>query len=458
MSGGAEIYIEGSPAERRAVHLDADGNAVAIDIDRATRPRLAGAVYLARVTALDKRLGAAFLDIGTGTPALLAKAKDVQEGAAFPVQISRDAHDDKGPAATRQITLWGRYVSFQPDQTRGLQTARSLGQGKRRAETVEEAEAALKDPTGLTLRGPAAEVTGDVIAAEADRLRHAWAAIKAKAGTEKAATVLLEPVPLVDQILRDAGPLARIALDDRLDFAAAEALVAERYPDLREGLAFYREPGAMFETVGVADILETALAREAALPGGGRLTIEETRALTAIDVDIADGEAGAAQKEEALHRLNRRAAEEIGRQILLRRLSGLIVVDFAGFKNRGRMKALIDILRSRLKAGEGHTDVLGVSAAGLVEITRQRVGPSLAELCLSAETAPRPSPDAEAAEALRRVLRLTGAGKPVLDLSRAAAALLDGPLRPARAETEKRLGQSLTVNAGAARPDARLER
>jgi len=180
--------------------------------------------------------------------------------------------------------------------------------------------------------------------------------------------------------------------------------------------------------------------------------------LIAVDVDLGGGEQGAAAGPEAQHRLNRRAAEEIGRQILLRNVSGLIVIDFAGFTQRGKMKALIDILRSRLKHGEGHADVLGISAAGLVEVTRQRAGPSLGELMAAPARAAEISSDAEAAEALRQSLRLTGAGKPAATLSRGAIACLNGPMKAALEETQRRLGQALTLIEGPSGPDCRMER
>ena len=457
MSGGAEIYIEVAPGETRAGHLDSDGKPMAIEIDRATRARLTGAVYLARVRSVDKRLGAAFLDLGEGGQGFLTKAKGVEEGQAIVVQIARDAQDDKGPAATRQIVLWGRYVALQPGRGGGLQTARALGQGKRRAQAVAEAEAALSDPTDLLLRGPAGDVDGSVLVAEAERLRADWAKIEAGKGGKAPAT-LLPPPDFIEMTLREADSEARVALDDRIAHKQAADLCAARYPDLVDGLAFHNVPAPLFDVSGFADCLEDALSREITLQGGGRITIEETRALTAIDVDIGGGEAGASGKDEALHRLNRRAAEEIARQILLRRLSGLIAIDFAGITQRGKMKALIDILRARLKGGEGHADVLGVTAAGLIEITRQRTGPTLSELCLAPLRSSVPAPDAEAAETLRRALRLTGAGRPTVTLSEAAIAQLSGPMAQARAETERRLGQALVLVPGRAGPDLRMER
>ncbi len=459
MTGAAEIYIEGSPAERRAGHLDENGLAMALDIERVTRPRLVGAVYLARVTGIDRRLGAAFLNLGADGTGLLAKAKDIGEGEAVLVQISRDAHDDKGPAALRQIVLWGRYLGLQPGRGGGLQCARALGQGKRRAEAMARAESGISDHTDLILRGPAYTVTEVILAEEAHALRTLWADIQARAAVEKAPALLLPPTPFVETMLRDAGPEARIALDDRLDFAQAEALCKTRFPDLIPGLAFHNAPEPIFDVSGLSDILEQALGQEVRLSGGGRLTIQETKALTAIDVDMGASETGLSNKEEAIHRLNRRAADEIARQIVLRRLSGLIAIDFAGLTARGKMKTLIDILRSRLKSGDGFSDVLGMTAAGLVEITRQRVGPSLADLCIAPPTPARPAADALAAEALRRALRLKGAGKPVVALPDTAAALLaTGSMKAAREACEARLGQPLDLRPGAAHLDVRMER
>ena len=242
MTGAAEIYIEGSPAERRAGHLDANGLALGLDIERVTRPRLIGAIFLARVKAVDKRLGAAFLDLGAAGIGLLSKAKDITEGEAVLVQITRDAHDDKGPAAVRQPVLWGRYLGLQPGRGGGLQCARALGQGKHRAEALAAAESGIADPTDLILRGPSWTVSGAELKAEADRLRATWADIQARAKTEKAPALLLPTTPFIETMLRDAGPEARVALDDRLDFATAEKLCAEYFPDLSEGLDPPPEP------------------------------------------------------------------------------------------------------------------------------------------------------------------------------------------------------------------------
>lgn len=453
MSGASQVYIEGSPAERRAGHLDAEGHAVALDVERATRPRLVESIHRARVRSIDKRTQIAFLDLGARGEAILSKSKGLSEGEAVPVQIVRDAHDDKGPAAGTSIVLWGRYVALQPGRGGGLQCSKALGQGKRRAETLATAEAALEDKSDILLRGPASTVDGAVLAEEAARLRAEWATMSASHA--KAPTELRAAPGFIDLMLRDAGPEARVALDDRLDFAAARDLAKARYPDLE--IAFHDDQEGLFDSSGLSDIMLDALSETVSLTGGGRLTIQETRALTAVDVDMGTGEAGGMAKEEAVHRLNRRAAEEIVRQIALRRLSGLIAIDFVGLMGKKRMTPLLDILRSRVKSLEGHVDVLGVSPSGLVEITRQRVGPSLADLYLTVG-ARRPSPDAEAAEILRRALRLKGAGRPTAALSDAAAKVLNGPLSEARAETERRLGQAIDLRPGAAHPDVFLDR
>ncbi|MEQ8440448.1 MAG: ribonuclease E/G [Alphaproteobacteria bacterium] len=453
-----EIYIEGSPGERRAGMLDQEGRVIGFAFDRPTRPRFAEAVYRSRVQEIDKRTGAAFLDLGLGTPALLSRGKGLTAGEMLTVQIARDSHADKGAAAVRQVVLWGRYLAFQPGRGGGFQCARQLGQGKRRADALARAEAAIEDPTDLILRGPAAAAEQDVLAREAELLRARWTEISSTAAQTSKPECLSTAPGFVELVLREAAPDARVALDDRLDFAHAETLIDDRFPDLARGLAFHDGKHPIFDEAGLNDALEMALADEVAITGGGRITIEETRALTAIDVDIGGGEQGLAAGPEAQHRLNRRAAEEIGRQILLRNLSGLIAIDFAGFTQRGKMKALIDILRSRLKHGEGHCDILGITAAGLVEVTRQRTGPGLGELMTARTGGSTLSPDAEAAEALRRTLRLSGAGKPVATLSAAAIACLKGPMRQALVETERRLGQPITLIDGPVGPDCRLQR
>jgi len=257
------------------------------------------------------------------------------------------------------------------------------------------------------------------------------------------------PLEMAMMAVRDAPAGTHVATDDRALFQRLKQRATTDWPDLVDGLAF-SDPsrGAMFDLAGVSDLLEEALSRTVAIPGGGRLTIDRTEAMSVIDVDSGNSADGGGLKEEAVFRLNKRACEEAVRQIRLRNLSGLIVIDCVTLRAKGRMRALLEALRGLVKADPVTTDVLGVSAAGLIEITRQRTGPSLSEIMHRPALDPAPAADAQACAILRAALRLTGPGRPVAVASEGVERVLSGPLADARAECDRRLGRPLEIKRG----------
>ena len=411
-----ELYLEISPGERRAAGLDEGGVLSFFAIDRDSRPQYVEGIYLARVRKVEKAMNVAFLDIGIGEDALLNRPGPLKEGEAVIVQVNRDPRSGKGTSVTRRPMLWDRYLAFQPDDG-GVNWARGLGQGRMRAETEARVSRCLPDAAGFTVRGPAGFASEAAIVDTAERLKARWAAIEASVKEAEAARhvpKLIEAAPeFAFRMVRDAPGECRIAIDDR-QVEAAIHKTARNWPDLENTIALYADPAPIFDSTGISDALEDVFAREVLLVGGGRITIDTTEALTAIDVDTGKG--SAIGGEEAAHKLNRRAAEEVARQILLRNLSGLIVVDFLKTKGRGRLKQLLDVLRSRLKRSTTATDVLGITA-----------------------------PDAVAADCLRRAVRIKGAGVPVAYLGRSAISVLEGAMVNAKAEVDRRLGQPLVL-------------
>jgi len=466
MSEPAELYLDAIPGERRAALVDEDGRLARLAIDRDGRASHLETILRARVGRVDPQTGAAFLDLGAAGEGMLPKAGKLTEGAAATVQISRDAHGVKGPAVTRNYQLVERYLAWTFGR-RGVEVARALGQGKRRAELETDLAAALAATSvgdlaeGLTLRASA--LGADVRALEGDlrRLAERRAAIRAVEEGAKPPAVLEAPPGFLERAARDAPAGARIATDDRALHQRLKARIQADWPDLAAGLAFYDPArGALFESAGVADAIEEATARTVALVGGGRLTIDRTEALIAIDVDGAGSADGGGLKEEAVFRLNRRAVEEAARQIRLRNLSGLIVIDCVTLKTKGRIKALVEHLRGRAKSDPVKTDVLGATAAGLIEVTRQRTGPALDEVMDAPAGAARPAPDAQAAAILRAALALKGPGTPIAVASKPVQAALNGPLADAKAEIDRRLGRALVIRPGAdtVPPEVMLER
>jgi len=446
-----DVLVDVSPGEVRAAWLDDDALLQRFEMERISMPSLVGGIYLGRVTAVEKNMDAAFLDIGVSDGALLRRAKGVTEGQRVLVQVTHDAGTLKGPTVSRHPAMVGRTLSFRADQ-HGTQWSRNLGKGRARAELEKALAGVLPRKGGFTVRSAAAEAGADEVAAEMERLEARWAEIEEMARAAKGPGELVPPVSLLERVLRDhAGGGEGQAVVDH-DVAAAKRSEWVAAGGLKRALRPYDKTQPLFEAVGVADQLADAVGRIVPLAGGGNLVFDRAEAMTVIDVNLGDA-AHRPPRDDAALTLNQAAAAVIGRQVRVRNLSGLIAVDFISMRNKAHRSRLVADMRRRLAGDRVASDVLG--------ITRQRAGRPLAEFYEAPPApAPRPHPHAAACHGLRHALRLTGAGRPVMRADPAVIAALEGPLAPALEETGRRLGQPLTLVAepGRMEPDLTMER
>ena len=444
MAVARDILVEVSPGEVRVAEIDLEDRLVRLQAERVGNPSLVGAICRGRLTRVDKALGGAFLDIGLDTPAFLPRAGGVHEGEPVIAQVMRDGWGDKGPAVTLSPDLAGRYVVLRP-RGRGVRWSPQLGGGKRRAALEQSMEGVAQEDDGIVIRANAIRVDGDRIVAEAARLRAAWNDLEREARQKSAPAVLRDAPDLIDRTLRDCAPSGQIIIDDRRAVARADELVRRQLPDLVGCIAVYDGTEALFEAEGVEAQIEEALARRVALPRGASLVIDELEALSAIDVNMG-GAGGGRGADSAVFELNRAAAAAAARQIMLRNIAGLIVIDFVAMRSKSHRKQLVEGLRQTFRGDRVTTDVLGMTPAGLVEITRQRRGPSLsAILTVRPDSELRPTAETVACAALRAVLRQLGGGRPVLRCAPAVARLLEGAMHPALREVGRRLGQDLVL-------------
>lgn len=451
-----DTLIEVSPAEVRAARVDDDGVLYELLIDRVSAPGLVGGVYAGRVKRVEKGMDAAFVDIGTGELALLNRAKGIAEGKNLIVQVTRDARDGKGPAVTMRPALLGRYLGYTPGR-QGLNWSRAVGKGRDRNRLEEELPPLLDGEEGFSVRGPAVLADAALLQQEIDQLRSRWDAVLQAHKADKTPRRLEAPADLVETLMRDAEAEARFAVDDRAVFARMEKLAAKCMPDLAGGLLFQSGDRPIFEEAEVEEQIEDAVGRTVTLPGGGTVAFDSTEAMQVVDVNMG---AGTKQGEDAVFQVNCRAAEEVARQIMLRNLSGLVVIDFISMKNKGRMKKLLEILKARFRHDLRHTDVLGLTAGGLIEITRQREGVPLADLLVRRRPAVlEVDPLAQGCAILRAAIRMRGAGRPTAYGSPDVIEALRGPLSDGMEEAARRLGQNLTLRVGMDNtpPDVRTE-
>lgn len=440
-----DTLIEVSPGETRAARMDQDGLLHELLLDRVGQASLVGGIYAGRIVRIEKGMDAAFVDIGLGEPALMNKAKGLAEGKNLIVQVSRDGRDGKGPAVTRNLSLLDRYLAYTPGR-KGLNWARAVGKGRDRARLEDLVGELLDGREGYSVRGPAVVAEGKNLIATIERLEQRWEAMQEQFRADKTPRCLEAPISLIDRLLRDADAEARFAIDDRVQFMRIEKMVAQDMPDLAEGLLFHKGPEQIFDVAGVEEQIDEAVSRTVSLRGGGSMSFDHTEAMTVIDVNMG---AGTKQGDDAIFQVNRRAAETVARQIILRNIAGLIVVDFISMRDKARAKKLVEILRARFRDDARHTDVLGLTAGGLIEITRQREGITLAQQLTEVRPEEvRVHPVAQACAILRLAIRMKGAGKPTAMASGPVMEALNGPLSAGMEEATRRLGQPIILEEG----------
>ena len=364
---GDELLITATPYGMQAAAV-AGGRPVAFFVEWTASPSRIGDLHVARPLGRMSGIDACIVDIGEGEEAFLQGARGLDADGALPiVQVVCDAYEGKRARVNRKPALAGRYAVLRPGG-RGLTFSRRL-----RDPHIKRALGAALDgievPDGaLTIRGAAA-ASPDAAPAEVAALAARWQEIEAAARSDRSPRRLWHSGGLLGRLLRDvASPgTVSIAIDDRETFERAKTLAKSEARDLVPVLSLVDPPPPLFERHDCAGRLAAALEPEVVLPGRARLTIEETHALCAIDVDTSQAASAAAAE----------TAEAAGREILLRNLSGLIAIDFAGRGGGRRREAQISALKRALAADRTPSRVLGVTAGGVVEVNRQRLGPSL---------------------------------------------------------------------------------
>jgi ribonuclease G len=355
-----------------------------IEVDVAGQePAGPGAICLGRVRTVAHDLDGAFVDCGLGADAFLSArdaralsgarrsarvAEQVMEGQAVLVQIKRRAERDKGPRVTTAIALQGIGLVHRPRVGGALLSPDSAGSDD--AGRQQERAAKLFPGGGFSLRPAAVHLSDDELQGEAERHRARWSAIEERAGALRPPCLAASPPdPLQRLLLEHFRPdLERLVVAERALLIQARRWLEQSLPRWLErfGERLEHLPDA-FEATGAAEQLEQALGREVALPSCS-LIIEPTAALTAIDVN------GAGRPLD----VDLAAAREVARQLRLRRIGGLVVIDFIDLESKRDRARLDAALRAAFAEDPAAVQVYPMSPLGLVELSRQRLGPSLA--------------------------------------------------------------------------------
>ena len=368
------LFVNVMPTEVRAALVE-DGRLTDLVLERSERASLIGDVYLGRVERVMN--GAAFVDIGMARSGFLGLDEGrrnggapVHEGEAIVVQVLKDATGTKGAQLSRRLALPGRYLVYTPLQDR-VTVSRQIADDDERARLVGLAEEIAKPGEGFILRTAAVGAGRAELESDARELREIWVAMEDALMTAKPPSCLHADADPVLRILRDhaLGEVDFIRLDDRAAATAAREFCEQVMEGMAERVGYHAGPADMFRQFDIEEEIERLCQRRVPLPSGGSLVIETTEALTAIDVNSGRFDAG---PEQTAFLTNCEAATEAARQIRLRNIAGLIVVDFIQMDDEIHRDKVLSLLESAAVTDRNATRVLGFTNAGLVEVTRRR--------------------------------------------------------------------------------------
>ncbi|MBM3505816.1 MAG: Rne/Rng family ribonuclease [Alphaproteobacteria bacterium] len=421
-----EVLINVGLGETR-IAVMRGGRLIDYFVERPRRQSPMGSIYLGRVERVVSGMEAAFVDIGLDRSGFLAAwdarppgltnegerrqappiTSLVHEGQAVIVQATKEPTGDKGARLSTHVSIAGRYVVFVPGG-RGAALSRRITEQSERDRLFAIAEPALADGGGLIVRTAAAGTAAADLLADIASLRTAWTEILARAETAQPPTCLHEELAPVERAIRDLvrTETKRLVVDHGDAVSIARGYAASRVA----GLSIEHHRGDVFADHAVEEELEQALATRVALPSGGSITIEATEALTAIDVNSGRYVKGADPTATGLA-TNLEAAQEIARQIRLRNVGGIIVIDFIHVA-AGDGPKVVEALKVATAGDRAPIRIGAMSEFGLVEMTRKRTRESLERIvtdeCPWCEGRRRlPSVESVAYEALRRTERAT---------------------------------------------------
>jgi ribonuclease G len=409
---------------------------------------LVGNIMLGRVQRVLPGMQAAFVDVGLSRAGFLGarearcladlpgfeeertpKIGDcVHEGEEVLVQVVKDPIGDKGARLSANVTIPGRLAVLVPNQA-GVALSRRIEGDKERARMLKMGEAMIAEGgdrlvpgAGYILRTAATDATLTDLKEDAERLADAWRPVLARRQAATAPATLYHDLDPVERTMRDLvrADTARVLIDDTASVEAARAYCRRAMPEAEGKVEHFAGPGSLFDLHGLEDEIDRLSSPRVPLPSGGWITIESTEALTAVDVNSGSFTASTGLEETSV-KVNLEAADEIGRQVRLRGIGGLIVVDFIHLEGAENIARVLQVLEASLSRDHTPTQISPMSEFGLVEITRKRVRDPLfklmSECCRSCSGHGRKrTRDSVALEVMRQVERAAQAapGKAVV--------------------------------------------
>lgn len=397
-----QILVNCTPMETRAALLE-NGATQDIYIERPSSRGIVGNIYAGRVMRVLPGMQAAFVDIGVDRTSFIHvsdivamytndatdKPRDpdtisdhLREGQKVIVQVTRDPLGTKGAHVTTELSISTRYLVLLP-QTDHIGVSQLIQDPQERArlqDVLARAVAAEGQDVsqGFILRTAAEGVGEEELAADLRFLRRVWSAVAQRAKAATAPQLLYEDLPLHLRIVRDlARPsVDRIVVDSRERFAELQEFCRDYVPEVAGLLELYSGERPLFDVQGVEDDIRRALGRRVELKSGGYLVIDQTEAMTTVDVNTGSF-VGKRNQAETIFKTNLEAATALGRQLRMRNLGGIIIVDFIDMQDAEHRRQVHRALEKVLQRDPARYQITGVSQLGLVEMTRKRTRESL---------------------------------------------------------------------------------
>ena len=474
-----EILINFSPMETRVAVIE-NGMLQEVHVERNDHRGIVGNIYLGKVVRVLPGMQAAFIEIGleragfihvadiepkNGQPDSDDIAQLVREGQSLLVQVLKDPISTKGARLTTQISIPSRYLVYLPGSDHvGISQRIEDETEKQRLKNC--LETYLAHPTesrkktsgftkeGVIVRTVAEGVSEQSLQQDVDFLRRLWVQVSQQIATAKAPQIIYQDLPLALRTLRDiAHPqIEKIRIDSKETYQKATEFVDQLVPDMAAKLEHYPGERPIFDLYNVEDEIQKALGRKVLLKSGGYIIIDQTEAMTTVDVNTG-AYVGHRNLEETIFKTNLEAATAIGRQLRLRNLGGIIILDFIDMHDLEHQRQVARTLDRALAKDHVKTKVLIVSELGLIQMTRKRTRESLEQLlcepCSSCEgTGTNKTPETICYEIFREILRAHRAYDTNTYLVLASQAVIDQLLDEEAhrlAELEQFIGKTISL-------------
>lgn len=394
-----ELLVNVTPDETRIALVDM-GILKEVHIERQAKRGIVGNIYKGRVTRVLPGMQSAFVDIGLDKAAFLHASdivsytecvdvneqkqfvvKDitelVREGQDLVVQVVKDPIGTKGARLTTDITLPSRYLVFMPENSH-VGVSQRIASEEERARLKALVEPFCDELGGYIIRTAAEGVSEAELKQDADFLKCLWKKVLERRAKYPTRSAIYGELALTQRVLRDfiGQSIEKIRIDSKLCFSEVKEFTDEFMPELSDKLVLYSGNQPLFDVYGVESAIQTALDKRVNLKSGGYLIIEQTEAMTTIDINTG-AFVGRRNLEETIFNINIEATRAIAQQLQLRNLGGIIIIDFIDMQNEDHRQRVLQSLQEALAKDRVKTNVNGFTQLGLVEMTRKRTRESL---------------------------------------------------------------------------------